>query len=153
MYPSFRGEVRLLSLSMMGNHFHVALLQLEGGGAGRLMHAVMTAYVVYFNRKYGKGGEMFDEEIRLRTANGRREQLNVIAYVHENHGDHCHCEFCSHSLYVGASGACAGVDRRRGRAASVRRNRGVSRLVPGPPDPPPSPWDRRVRRCLGYQTA
>jgi hypothetical protein len=69
--------------------------------AGALMQAVMTTYVRYFNRKYGKQGEMFDGEVRLRPAKGRREELHAIAYVHENHGDHCFCEFCSHSLYMG----------------------------------------------------
>jgi hypothetical protein len=77
------------------------LLQLKPGAAGQLMHAVMTSYVAYFNQKYGKSGEMFDGEVRLRPTDGLRDELNVIAYVNENHGDHCYCEFCSHALYVG----------------------------------------------------
>lgn len=100
-YKNHRKGVRLLALTIKTNHFHVALLQLEPMAAGALMHAVMTSYVKYFNQKYGKSGEMFDGEIRLRPAEGLREELNVIAYVHENHGDHCYCEYCSHSLYLG----------------------------------------------------
>lgn len=101
VYPNFRSDVALLSLAIMTNHFHVALFQLQPAGASDLMHAVMTVYVRYFNRKHGKSGEMFDGEVRLRPAKGRRDALNVIAYVHENHGDHCYCEYCSHALYVG----------------------------------------------------
>lgn len=100
-YKNHREGVRLLSLTIKTNHFHVALLQLAPRAAGDLMHAVMTAYVIYFNRKYEKQGEMFDGEVRLRPAEDLRDELNAIAYVHENHGDHCYCEFCSHSLYVG----------------------------------------------------
>lgn len=100
-YKNHREGVRLLSLTIKTNHFHVALLQLSPGTAGELMHAVMTAYVLYFNRKYKKQGEMFDGEVRLRPAEDLRDELNAIAYVHENHGDHCYCQFCSHSLYVG----------------------------------------------------
>jgi hypothetical protein len=100
-YANFRDRTRLLSLTIKTNHFHVALLQLEPGGAGALMKAVMAVYVRYFNDKYGSSGGMFDGEVRLRPAKGRREELNAIAYVHDNHGDHCYCEFCTHSLYVG----------------------------------------------------
>lgn len=100
-FKNHREGVRLLALTIMTNHFHVALLQLEPMAAGALMQAVMTTYVRYFNRKYEKGGEMFDGEVRLRPAKGRREELHVVSYVHENHGDHCFCEFCSHSLYMG----------------------------------------------------
>jgi hypothetical protein len=100
-FKNHRKGVRLLALTIMTNHFHVALMQLEPGGAGALMKAVVAVYVRYFNDKYGSGGAMFDGEVRLRPANGRREELNAIAYVHDNHGDHCYCEFCTHSLYVG----------------------------------------------------
>lgn len=100
-YKNHRGGVRLLCLTIKTNHFHVALLQLEPFAAGALMQAVMTTYVRYFNRKYGKEGEMFDGEVRLRPAKDRRAELHAMSYVHENHGDHCFCEFCSHSLYMG----------------------------------------------------
>lgn len=100
-YSSHRKGVKVLALALKTNHFHVVLLQAEQGAAGRLMHAVMSSYVRYFNDKYGRGGAMFDSEVKLRPADSPRDRLNVIAYVHENHGDHCYCEFCSHALYTG----------------------------------------------------
>lgn len=100
-YPNHRKGVRLLALTLKTNHFHVVLLQIETGAAGELMHAVMTSYVKYFNGKYGRGGALFDSEVKMRPARDRRDELNVVAYVHENHGDHCYCEFCSHSSYLG----------------------------------------------------
>src|SRR4051812_41704268 len=62
-YASYRHRVELLSLTIKRNHFHVALFQLEPGGAGALMRAVVAVYVRYFNDKYGKGGAMFDGEV------------------------------------------------------------------------------------------
>jgi hypothetical protein len=60
---------------------------------------------------------MFDGEVRLRASKNRREDLNAIAYVHENHGDHCYCEFCTHGLYVGHPGLVPDwVDAARGLA-------------------------------------
>ncbi|MFT4049445.1 MAG: hypothetical protein QM648_06340 [Solirubrobacterales bacterium] len=100
-YPNFSEKVRLFSLVLKTNHFHVILLQQEAGAASELMRVVMISYVKYFNAKYGREGALFDAEVRMRPAEGRRDALNLIAYVHENHGDHCYCEFCTHSLYVG----------------------------------------------------
>lgn len=100
-YVNYRDRVHLWSLTIMGNHFHVVLFQIEPGGAGELMKAVAGLYVRYFNRKYGRSERMFNGEARLRPATGAREILNAVSYCHDNHGDHCYCEFCTHSLYVG----------------------------------------------------
>lgn len=103
-YKNHRKGVRLLSIAIKTNHFHVILLQIEPDAVGALLQAVMTTYVRYFNKKYGEVGEMFDGEARFRPAKDRRDELGLIAYVHENHGDHCYCRFCSHALYVGHPG-------------------------------------------------
>jgi hypothetical protein len=125
-YKNHRAGVRLLALTIKTNHFHVALLQLEPMAAGALMQAVMTTYVRYFNKKYGSSGAMFEGEVRLRPAKDLRDELHLIAYVHENHGDDCYCEFCSHSLYVGhPSHVPSWIDVAEGLA----RYRGVSNYL------------------------
>ena len=100
-YPNYAASVSLYSLVLKTNHFHVVLFQRDPFAAGRLVNTVLNAYVRYFNQKYGRKGKMFAGEVRLRPAIGRRAELNAIAYAHENHGDNCYCEFCTHSLYVG----------------------------------------------------
>ncbi len=100
-YQHYRDRVRLWSLTIKTNHFHVVLHQLQPGGAGELMKTVLALYVRYFNERHGGGGAMSLGEIRLRPAEDRRAALNAVAYVHENHGDHCYCEFCSHGAYMG----------------------------------------------------
>lgn len=101
LYATYCGRVRLWSLTLMGNHFHLVLHQVEAGAIGALMRSVMAVYVRYFNSKYGTSGEMFAGEVRMRPAESRRDELGMVAYAHENHGDHCFCEFCTHALYVG----------------------------------------------------
>ncbi|MBJ7457925.1 MAG: hypothetical protein JHD02_01925 [Thermoleophilaceae bacterium] len=144
VYPNFRGQVELLGLAIKTTHYHVTPFELELGGAGELMRTVVSTYVRYFNRKYGKAGAMFDGEVRLRPASNRREALNAIAYVHENHGDHCYCEFCSHSLYVGHPGHVPDwVNVERGLALfggvpnylDWLRARQIQRKVLGRPEP------------------
>lgn len=100
-HANYRDRVELWSLTIKTNHYHLVLRQLVPGGVGALMRAVLALYVRHFNRKYGDAGAMFSGEVRFRPAATRRDILNAIAYVHENHGDHCFCEFCTHWLYVG----------------------------------------------------
>ncbi len=143
-YPNFNGRVKLFSLVLKTNHFHAVVFQVEPYAAGELFRVVMIAYAKYFNRKYGRSGSMFDAEVRLRPADGLREELNAIAYVHENHGDHCYCEFCTHSLYVGHPALVpdwldvAGALARFGGVASYldwMRARQLQRAVLGAPEP------------------
>lgn len=143
-YANYRDRVRVWSLTIKTTHFHLVLFQLEPGGAGDLMQTVVALYVRYFNKRYGSGGEMFLGEIRMRPAEGRREELNAIAYVHENHGDDCYCEFCSHGAYMGHPAhvppwldAASALERFGGVAGygDWLRARRLQRSVLGEPEP------------------
>ncbi len=107
-YRSLRERVRLAAFAVCRTHFHLVLFQVDAGGMEALMRSVMSAYVQYFKRKYGRDHAMFDGSYRARALLSRREKLTGIAYVNENHGDHCFCEFCSHREY--ASGAAESPD-------------------------------------------
>lgn len=99
-YRNLRSQVRLLAFALMENHFHLVLRQLRAGGMEAFMRSVMTSYVQYFNRRHGSAGGMFIERYRAAEKPDRRSKLNAIAYVHDNHGLDCCCEFCSHSFYL-----------------------------------------------------
>lgn len=100
-HKSFRDVVRLVAFALKENHFHLVLYQVVSGGIGELMRPVLVAYTSYFNRKYGTSGSLFVDRTRRRMLDGRRDALDTISYVHDNHGIDCGCEFCSHRLYVG----------------------------------------------------
>lgn len=143
-YRNYRERVRLWSLTVKTNHYHLVLHQIVPGGAGALTKTVVSLYVRYFNKKYGGGGEMFLGEIRMRPAANRREELNAVAYVHENHGDHCYCEFCTHGLYMGHPAhvpdwvdVAAALERFGGVAGYVDwlAARRMQRQVLGEPEP------------------
>lgn len=113
-YRSHRGRVQLLAYSLMLNHFHLVIRQLRSGGMEALMHAVMTSYVRYFNKRHAGSGALFDGRYRAAIKPDRRAKLNAIAYVHDNHSLRCECEFCSHRLYVGTSESPSWIDARVG---------------------------------------
>ncbi|MFT4049710.1 MAG: hypothetical protein QM648_07700 [Solirubrobacterales bacterium] len=104
IYRSLRGRVRVAAFAVCWSHFHLIVFQIEPGGLDALMRSVMNAYTQYFRSKYGREKPMFVASYRARPLTSRKEKLTCIAYVNENHGDHCFCEFCSHGVYASDAG-------------------------------------------------
>lgn len=100
-YKNLRSRVRAVTFCLMRNHFHVILFQIEEGGIEDLMRRVMTAYVRYFNDKYGREGRMFGGAYRAPALKTLGDKLRGISYVHENHRENCFCESCGFSYFVG----------------------------------------------------
>jgi REP element-mobilizing transposase RayT len=100
-YENLRGRVRLVTFCLMRNHFHVILFQIRPGGLEDLMKRVMGSYVQYFNKKYGRTGRMFDGAYRAPHLPTLGDKLRAIAYVHENHQEHCLCDSCGYRHFVG----------------------------------------------------
>lgn len=114
-YRRLRDRVRIAAFAVCWSHFHLIVFQIEPGGLESLMRSVMNAHVPYFKAKYGRSRPMFVAAYRARPLTNRREKLTGVAYVNENHGDHCFCEFCSHGEYAtGASRAPSWLDARSG---------------------------------------
>lgn len=115
VYRNLRGRVRLAAFAVCWTHFHLIVFQVEQGGLEALMRSILTAYHQYFKRKYGRDRPMFNGAYRARPLMSRKEELTGIAYVNEQHGDHCFCDLCSHGDYAnGASGAPDWLDARSG---------------------------------------
>lgn len=108
VYRNLRSRVRVAAFAICWTHFHLIVFQIEAGGMEALMRSVTTAYTQYFKQKYGRDQEMFRGDYRARPLHSRKEKLYAIAYVNENHGRDCFCEFCSHRDY--ASGGHAADD-------------------------------------------
>jgi REP element-mobilizing transposase RayT len=100
-YRPLHSRVRLVAFAILDNHFHLALFQIEKGGVEDLMNGVMTSYVRYFNRRHGRSGGMFRGEYRCVAKPDRYSQMTLVAYIHDNHGIDCRCEFCSNGMYLG----------------------------------------------------
>lgn len=99
-YRKLHEQVQLLSFCLMGNHFHLVLHQITCDGIERLMRSVMRAYVGYFNARYGSSGPLFSGPYRARALSSPGKTRTAIAYVHDNHGSACGCEFCSNRFFV-----------------------------------------------------
>jgi REP element-mobilizing transposase RayT len=72
---------RVFAWTLMPNHAHL-VLQTELGGLSRLMARVETSYALYFNRRHGRVGHVFQNRFWSRPLD---EDLEVVvAYVHHN---------------------------------------------------------------------
>ena len=58
VYEKFGDEVELVAYCLLPNHFHLLVFLKQADGLVHLMRSVMTAYTMYFNRKYQRSGSL-----------------------------------------------------------------------------------------------
>jgi putative transposase len=68
----------------MPNHFHLVLHQKADNGISRFLKKVGTGYSMYFNKKYGHSGILFQGRFKSRHINNEAYQNWIFAYVHLN---------------------------------------------------------------------
>lgn len=81
---SLKGEVSLICYCLMPNHFHFLLQQIQDNGITQLMHAAITAYSMYFNRKYKRVGPLFQGRFKAKLVENDEYLLQVSKYIHRN---------------------------------------------------------------------
>ena len=83
-FESNRGEtlVDIGCYCLMPNHFHLLLHEKVEGGVSKFMLKLITAYVMYFNRKYARSGGLFEDSFKATRANDDRYLEYLFAYIH-----------------------------------------------------------------------
>lgn len=101
-YPHLRNEVSLLCYCLMSNHFHLLLHQTSEGAMSRLMRGVMTSYSMYFNKKYGLSGALFESRYKASRISSDPYLLHISRYIHLNPQDWLAYPHSSiHSYFLG----------------------------------------------------
>lgn len=78
-------DIAVISYCYMPNHFHfVFLIKDDLESVPRFMRAYMTAYVMYFNRKYQRVGHLLQGPFQARRIKDRRDLNSVIEYIKKN---------------------------------------------------------------------
>lgn len=80
-------EDRLVSIGVyccMPNHFHILVKQEKVNGVSLFMKKVLTAYVMYFNKKYKRSGGLFEGRFKSKHANTDNYLKYLYAYIHLN---------------------------------------------------------------------
>lgn len=80
-------NIELICFSIMDNHFHVLVKNIEDEIISAYMHRVLTAYSKYFNSKYKRNGHVFDGPYKAVHVESNGQLLHLSAYIHKNAKD------------------------------------------------------------------
>lgn len=85
--PNYSDRVELVAFCLMPNHYHLLFLMLSDDGLAELMRSVMTAYSMYFNRKYKRVGGLFESRFLASRVTSDEYLWHVSRYIHLNPRD------------------------------------------------------------------
>lgn len=89
---SMFGLVELRAFSLLPNHFHLLLFNIDRDGVTGLMRRVLTSYVRRYNSKYKRQGPLIQGTYRSVPVNGDLQLTTVGAYIHTNSVKHGQCK-------------------------------------------------------------
>lgn len=81
-----RGEtlVDIGAYCLMPNHFHLLLREKEEGGISKFLLKICTGYSMYFNKKYGHSGSLFQGPFKTQHLDTDNYLKYMYAYIHLN---------------------------------------------------------------------
>ena len=82
--PCYAEEVDLIAYCLMPNHYHLMVYLKEKGGLVHLMRSVMTAYTMYFNKKYKRVGGLFQNHFLASRITDEAYFWHISRYIHLN---------------------------------------------------------------------
>ena len=86
-YPLVDRGVQVVAVGaycLMDNHFHILLKEIEEGGISKFMSKLSTAYSMYFNKKHGRTGALFENNFKAKHLNTDEYLKYILSYVHLN---------------------------------------------------------------------
>lgn len=74
----------ILAYCLMPNHFHFLIRQNSDLGIDRLMAKICSSYAWYFNQRYDRVGNVFQDHFKAKLINSDRYLTYLSAYIHNN---------------------------------------------------------------------
>ncbi|MBI3634515.1 MAG: transposase [Candidatus Yonathbacteria bacterium] len=69
---------------LMPNHFHLLLRERIDGGISKFLEKLLTAYSMYFNKKYERTGKLFEGRFQATHVDTDEYLKYLFAYIHLN---------------------------------------------------------------------
>jgi putative transposase len=76
--------VQLHAYVLMSNHLHLLLTPLQNDSLPKMMQAVGRSYVLYFNKRHGRSGTLWEGRYRSTLIQTERYLLACMAYIDLN---------------------------------------------------------------------
>jgi putative transposase len=99
--------VQVHAYVLMGNHLHLLLTPLRNDSLPKMMQALGRAYVLYFNKRHGRSGTLWEGRYRCALIQTERYFLACMAYIDLNPvragmvGQASDYAWSSHGHYIG----------------------------------------------------
>lgn len=87
-YIHMRENIELNAYCLMPNHFHILVYIRDDMAATKLMSSVMTAYTMYFNRKYKRRGPLYENRFKAVIILRDEQLMHITRYIHLNKADY-----------------------------------------------------------------
>lgn len=81
-FTKFDDQVELVAFCLMPNNFHLLCYLKEPAGIVHLMRSVMTAYTMYFNKKYQRTGGLYEGPFLASSLDNEAYLWHVSRYIH-----------------------------------------------------------------------
>ena len=76
--------IRFFCYSLIPNHFHLLVQQLQEGGITQYLRLILDSYSRYFNTKYERVGPLFQGSFKARMIENDEYLLQLSKYIHRN---------------------------------------------------------------------
>jgi len=83
-YRSRSPLVNIIVYCLMPNHFHILIREKNERGIHVFIHKLITAYTMYYNRKYDHSGTIFQGQYKSKHINDDDYFRYLIQYIHLN---------------------------------------------------------------------
>lgn len=84
---NLKNELSLLAYCLMPNHFHLLIYNFHEHGMSNFMLRAMTAYSMYFNKKYKRKGVLFRDSYKASLISDDAYLWHISRYIHLNPQD------------------------------------------------------------------
>ncbi len=73
--------VRIMADCLMPNHYHLLIEELQENGISKFMHKLGTGYTMFFNKKYGRVGSLFQGTFKAVLVDKESQLDYLLAYI------------------------------------------------------------------------
>lgn len=100
VYPIY--DVKIVAYCLMNNHYHFLFYQdTDPMAVSNLMKSVTTAYTMYFNKRYGSSGHLFQGPFRAKRITDESYLAHISRYIHMNPHNYKTHHWSSLKYYLG----------------------------------------------------
>ncbi len=100
VYENMSNKVEVLAYCLMPNHFHLLLYQKSEQGMPDLLQRILTSYSMYFNKKYRRSGQLFQDAYKAKHISSDEYLEHISRYIHLNHSNWRRWGFSSLGCYL-----------------------------------------------------